>query len=290
MNLALATCRELPDLWPGDRLLLAELERRGHAAAPAIWDDGSLRWTDWDAVLIRSCWDYHLKVDAFLAWLDRLTAGGVAVVNAPAVVRWNSHKGYLLEVARSGALIPATRVVPRGDAQTLGHQLQRAGWADAVIKPAVSAGGYWTRLVGGAPTPDDERAYAEMVAAGDVLLQARVQEVQVRGEWSLVFFDGRYSHAVLKRAAAGEFRVHIEWGGTVESALPPAALVADAQALVDRLDRRVPYARVDGTEVDGRLMLMELELIEPELFLDHHPEAASRLATAVLHHLRGAAA
>ncbi len=80
-------------------------------------------------------------------------------------------------------------------------------------------------------------------------------------------------------------RVHIEWGGTVESAVPPPVLVVDAQTLVDRLDLQVAYSRVDGTEVDGRLMLMELELIEPELFLDHHPQAAARLASAVLRQL-----
>ena len=106
-----------------------------------------------------------------------------------------------------------------------------------------------------------------------------------RGEWSFVFFDRQYSHAVLKRAAAGEFRVHIEWGGTVESAVAPPALVRDAQQVVDRLDLQVAYARVDGTDVGGRLMLMELELIEPELFLDHHPDAAARLATSVLRQL-----
>jgi len=283
-RLALATSRELPDLWPGDRLLLAELQRRGYLSAPVIWDD-EVRWQDWDGVVIRSCWDYHLKPDAFLAWLDTLAAAGVGVVNAPEVVRWNVHKGYLLEIARAGGRIPSTRLAARGDGLTLRQQLAHARWTDAVIKPAVSASGFSTRLVTGTPTSDDERAYAEMIATGDVLLQALVPEVQERGEWSFVFFDRRYSHAVLKRAARGEFRVHIEWGGTVESAVPPPALVLDAQTLVDRLDLQVAYSRVDGTEVDGRLMLMELELIEPELFLDHHPRAAARLASAVLRQL-----
>ena len=283
-RLALATSRELPDLWPGDRLLLAELRRRGYECAPVIWDD-EVRWQDWDGVVIRSCWDYHLKAGAFLAWLDMLAAAGVGVVNAPDVVRWNVHKGYLLEIARAGGRIPSTRLAARADALTLRQQLESAGWTDAVIKPAVSASGFSTRLVTGAPTSDDEQAYAEMMATGDVLLQALVPEVQERGEWSFVFFEREYSHAVLKRAAPGEFRVHIEWGGTVESAIPPPALVRDAQTLVEGLDLHVAYARVDGTEVNGRLMLMELELIEPELFLDHHPQAAARLASAVLRHL-----
>jgi glutathione synthase/RimK-type ligase-like ATP-grasp enzyme len=120
-----------------------------------------------------------------------------------------------------------------------------------------------------------------MLDQGDVLLQRYVPEVRRHGEWSLVFFAGRYSHAALKRAADGEFRVHIEWGGSVETAEPPRRLVDQAQALIDALDLGAIYARVDGTEVDGDLVVMELELIEPELFFDRHPEATARLADAL---------
>src|SRR5262245_18710458 len=122
MRLALATSRELSDLWPGDRLLAAELERRGHAAPPVVWDDETVRVTAWDGVVIRSCWDYHLKAGAFLAWLDTLVAAGIRVVNAPDVMRWNVHKGYLLEVGRAGARIPPTRLAAAGDRQTLREQ------------------------------------------------------------------------------------------------------------------------------------------------------------------------
>lgn len=280
-RIALATSKDLADLWAGDRLFLAELRRRGFPAAAVVWDDPAADWDRWDAVIIRSCWDYHLEVDRFRDWLDRVSAGGRVVINRPDVVRWNLHKGYLLDVARAGGRIPPTTVIARGAAGLLRDHLGREGWRDAVIKPAVSATGYRTRLVRGRPSDEDECAFAETIAAGDVLAQAYVPEVSEQGEWSFVFFDGCYSHAALKRAAPGEFRVHIEWGGTVESAVPPPALIAQAQTLMDALALRATYGRVDGTDVDGTLVVMELEVVEPELFFDREPHAAARLADAV---------
>jgi glutathione synthase/RimK-type ligase-like ATP-grasp enzyme len=281
LSVALATSRELAELWAGDRLFLGELRRRGFHAAPLVWDDEGVDWTAWDTVIIRSCWDYHLKFDRFRAWIDRLEKAGIRLINAPDVLRWNMHKGYLLEVARAGGRIPPTRLVPQGSDRCLRDELRDSDWRSAVIKPAVSASGHSTRLVAAVPSAADEDAYAVMRANGDVLLQAFVPEVREHGEWSLVFFAGRYSHAALKRAAPGEFRVHIEWGGTVEAAEPPPALVQQGQALVDALALDATYARVDGTAVDGELVVMELELIEPELFFDRHIDAASRLADAV---------
>jgi glutathione synthase/RimK-type ligase-like ATP-grasp enzyme len=281
-SVALATCRALADLWAGDRLFLNELRRRGVVAAPLVWDDETVDWRQWDTVVIRSCWDYHLHIEQFRAWLERLERDAVRVINPPRVMRWNMHKRYLLDVARAGGRIPMTRVVPRGSAGLLRDEMRREGWPSSVIKPAISASGFSTRLVEGVPTPEDEDAYAAMREGGDVLLQSYVPEVRELGEWSLVFFEGRYSHAALKRAAPGEFRVHIEWGGTVEATEPPQRLVQQAQALVDALDLDAVYARVDGTDVGGDLTVMELELIEPELFFDHHQQAASRLADAVV--------
>jgi glutathione synthase/RimK-type ligase-like ATP-grasp enzyme len=279
---ALATSRDLKELWAGDRLFLDELRRRGVRADPVVWDDDAVDWGEWDLVVIRSCWDYHLKVDRFRAWLDALEARRVPLLNPAPLVRWNLHKGYLLDAARAGARIPPTRVVARGEPGSLGEHVRAAGWMTCVIKPAISASGHSTRRVPATASDEDERVYRSMVAAGDVLLQEYVPQVAARGEWSFVFFDGRYSHAALKRAAPGEFRVHIEWGGTVDRVEPPPRLVQQAQRLVGALDLGAAYARVDGTEVSGGLTLMELELVEPELFFDHHPQAAGRLADVVL--------
>lgn len=281
-SVALATSRTMAGLWTGDRLLLDELRRRGVRADPVVWDDDAVEWRGWDALLVRSCWDYHLHVERFAAWLDRLAGEPIRVMNDPALMRWNIHKRYLLDVQRRGARIPPTRLVPRGARRSLAREIQEAGWPSTVVKPAISASGHGARLVVGPPGPDDEREYASLVVGGDVLLQACVPEIRTHGEWSLMFFDGRYSHAALKRAAAGEFRVQMEWGGTVEPAELPPQIVADAQAVVDALGAPATYARIDGADVGDRLTIMEVELIEPELFLDRHPDAAARLADAVL--------
>lgn len=280
-RIALATSRELPALWEGDRILLNELRRRGWTAAPAVWDDEAHDWSQWDVVLIRSCWDYHLKADRFRAWLDRLSHLHVIVINSQDIVRWNLHKGYLLDIERAGGRIPPTRLVTRGTPGALGDHMRAAGWRTVVVKPAISATGYSTRLVEGAPARADEEAYASAIAVGDVLLQAYVPEVVDGGEWSFVFLGGRYSHAVIKRAAPGEFRVHIEWGGTVETAAPSPELVRQAEAILRMAAPEAVYARVDAAVVDDALVLMELELVEPELFFDREPRAAGRLAGAL---------
>jgi glutathione synthase/RimK-type ligase-like ATP-grasp enzyme len=274
----------MADLWAGDRLLLDELRRRGVHSDPVVWNDDAANWREWGAVLIRSCWDYHLHARQFGAWLQRLEEERIVVRNPPALMRWNMHKRYLFDVSARGARIPATRLTRERTGRSLRDEVEEAGWAATVIKPAIAASGYGARLIEGAPGDEDERAYASLRESGDVLLQEFVPEIATRGEWSLVFVDGQYSHAVVKRAAPGEFRVQIEWGGRVESAEPAPQILADAQAVVDTLEATPTYARVDGIELEGQLTIMEVELIEPELFLDRCPGAVRRLAEAVISH------
>lgn len=127
-SVALATARKVADLWAGDRLLLQELRRRGLRSEPIVWDDDAVDWRAWDVVLIRSCWDYHLQVERFRAWLDRLERDGVRVMNPPALVRWNIHKRYLFDVARNGVRIPPTRVTSRDSGGSLAVEIDDAGW------------------------------------------------------------------------------------------------------------------------------------------------------------------
>ena len=249
MRIALVTCRSLPDLAPGDRLLHDELRRRGIDAIPAVWDDEGVEWRRFDRIVIRSPWDYHLAPRRFAAWLDRVEGSGRPCVNPLNIVRWNLHKRYLLELEARGCAIPPTRLI-----ETRG----------AVAKPAISGGAYRTVRI-----------------EGDVLVQDYVPEVETHGEWSLMFFGGLYSHAVVKRAAPDDFRVQMEHGGTVEAGEPPRP-VLDAGHQVISVLPRLPFARIDLVEAARGPLLMEAELIEPELFLDRHPEAASRLAGVIL--------
>lgn len=280
-RVALATYARLPDLAADDRLLIPALAGLGIDARPLVWDaaepvDGL------DAVVIRSCWNYHLQLDRFVAWLDRVESGGARVVNPAPLLRWNSDKRYLLELGRRGVPIVPTRVLRRGTALALSQALDQAGLAAAVVKPAVSASAHATWRVVRDRAEQDEQRFRELLAAGDVLLQPVVPEVVERGEWSVVCFGGEPSHAVLKRPAAGDWRVQGEFGGTATlGPLIPVLAESALTILAAAGARDCAYARVDGCLVNGRFVLMELELIEPQLFLDLEARAPARFASAI---------
>jgi hypothetical protein len=280
-RVALATYRDLPQLNDDDRLVQSALGALGIDAAPAVWDSAEECWSGYQAVLVRSCWDYHRRLDEFLAWFAVLERAGTAVWNPIPLLRWNSHKRYLRDVAARGVPIVPTRWLGRGEPVGLAELLAELGWRDAVVKPAVSASAFGTWRTSPATAAHDQARLDGLLSAGDVMVQPLVAAVAAPGEWSLVFLGGRFSHAVLKRPAAGDYRVQWEFGGSAESAVPRPHLVADAERALAAAPGEALYARVDGVEQDGQLLLMELELIEPHLFLGWSAPAAARLAAAL---------
>ena len=281
LRVALATYAGAPELAPDDRLLIPALERVGVQATPAVWSDRSVAWRKFDAVILRSCWDYHLKFEQFEEWLGALERDGVRLWNPPATVRWNADKRYLLDLARRGVATIPTMIALRGHTDAVESVAAAEGWTRFVIKPAVSASGYETYAL---RTPLDAAArttIARVSAIGDVLVQPFADEVPQVGELSLTFFDGVFSHAAVKRARAGEFRVQTEHGGTVEATSVDPALVLQATHVVQSLDDRPLYARVDGVERGDAFLVMELELIEPNVFMAYHADAADRFAAAI---------
>jgi glutathione synthase/RimK-type ligase-like ATP-grasp enzyme len=281
-RVALATYARLPGLAPDDRLLVPALAALGIAAEPVVWD-GESQWTGFDAVVIRSCWDYHLRLDRFLQWLALLESEEIPVVNPAPLLRWNADKRYLLDLAARGIRIVPTRLVATGDSRALADLLAQFDLQDAVVKPAVSASAHATWRTSRDNAPGDEQRFRALVAAGDVLLQPLLPEVAEAGEWSLVCFGGTASHAVLKRPAPGDWRVQGELGGSAERRSAPAELVEKAgRILAAARAETSAYARVDGCVVDGEFWLMELELIEPQLYLDLESAAVGRFASAIV--------
>jgi glutathione synthase/RimK-type ligase-like ATP-grasp enzyme len=279
---ALVTYRGLPNLSHDDRLLLAPLAARGVRAEPAAWDDPAVAWDSYDALIIRSTWNYHKAYEAFLSWIDHVEALGVPMWNPPAILRWNADKTYLRDLASSGVNVVPTRWVAPTGTTSLAELVAHAGWSDVVVKPTVSASAYETwRVAGRDVTSEDESRFQRLAARGSVIVQPFVPELQRDGEWSLFFLGGEYSHAALKRPRAGDFRVQPEHGGTVESKPAPPHLIAAASAVTAHIPGPWLYARVDGCEVDGQLLLIELELLEPWLFLEAEPAVAERFAEAI---------
>jgi glutathione synthase/RimK-type ligase-like ATP-grasp enzyme len=281
-RVALATYAPLPGLSADDQLLLPELAGLGITAEPAVWNDPRIDWTVFDAVILRSCWDYHLQVDAFLAWVARLETSGVAMWNPPHVVRWNAEKGYLHALAASGVPVVATRWVEAGSDVTLARVLADEGWRDAVVKPAVSASAHDTwRIATQAIDGEAESRFRAGVERGRVLVQPFLETIEVDGEWSLVFLDGAFSHSVIKRPRSGDFRVQPEHGGSSDVREAPASVRDQAKRALDAAPGPTLYARVDGCVIDGAFRLMELELLEPSLFLATTADAPCRLARAI---------
>lgn len=277
-RLALATCEAIPGAYPDDAHLVASLQALGVEPVPCIWSDLAVDWTGFDAVLIRTTWDYFQRYAEFQAWLDRLP---VPTLNPSPTLRWNADKRYLFELEARGVPIIPMRVTP---GLSLNATLDELAGRDVVVKPAVS-GGAWHTVRGVVGTPDFARAIAQLPPGLDYLVQDFVPEVARDGEWSLLFFDGRFSHAVLKRAARGDYRVQSQHGGTVEAIEPDDATLASARRVLAAAAALghgdTAYARVDGVVMEGRFRLMELEVIEPALFLADRPEAAERFARIV---------
>jgi glutathione synthase/RimK-type ligase-like ATP-grasp enzyme len=272
MRIGLVTYANFPHLTPDDRLLADALERRDLVPVPAVWD----RFVDWaslDLVVFRSCWDYHRRPEEFLTLLSRIETLGVAIENPPSLVRWNASKTYLRDLEERGTPIPPTHWISAGDAVRSREILAALGWPTAVVKPVVGAGADGVRLV--------TLADPDVVLQGPVMIQRFLSEVAATGEWSFVFLGGTYSHAVLKHPGAGEFRVQEHLGGTSTLVSPEAPAIAWAEGVIARLEVQPLYARVDAiNDPEGGLTLMELELIEPTLFLGLG-NAAVRFAEAI---------
>jgi glutathione synthase/RimK-type ligase-like ATP-grasp enzyme len=280
-RIALATYDRAPSLARDDQLLIPALSRAGIDAEPAIWSSADVIWETFDAVIIRSCWDYHLRYDEFRDWLARLDAGRLPLWNSAALVEWNAHKRYLLDLEQRGVRIVPTRLIQRGGAEAVDAVTRDADWTRFVLKPAVSASGFETHALARPIDGDARRTIASVASTGDVLLQPFVDEVPRDGEYSLMFIDGEFSHAAIKRAAGSEFRVQTEHGGSVTAIHVEPWLIGAAGNVLAALPEVPLYARVDGVVRDGQFLLMELELIEPNLFFELKPGSEHRFATAV---------
>jgi glutathione synthase/RimK-type ligase-like ATP-grasp enzyme len=280
-KIAFITCSKRPDVTPDDQILADALIARNCSVRGVPWDSKTVSWRDFDCLIIRSTWDYHLRSHEFLQWIENAKAKNLPLVNSPDTVRWNMNKKYLFELASQGVAIPRGVFVRKEERETLLQELMAVPADKFVVKPAVSATAYKTHVVSG-DEPEKTILLAEtLFDHGDVIVQEFIDEIQSQGEMSLMYFGGQFSHAVLKQAKQGDFRVQGEFGGTVNPFVPDASIVKQANSIVEKIPGCV-YARVDGLDLKGKFVLMELELIEPVLFFSQSSTAAPALANAIL--------
>jgi glutathione synthase/RimK-type ligase-like ATP-grasp enzyme len=279
-SVALVTCAAYPELSDDDRLLLPALEAAGFEPVARRWDDPDEPWARHAAVVVRSCWDYHRRAAEFHAWLDRLETAGARVFNPVPILRWNADKRYLRDLASAGIAVVPTAWVDEREEGSLAALAGARGWRRVVVKPSVSATAFETWRTGPVVTDDDEQRFRRLTGERPVLVQPYLPEIE-GGELSLVFLGGRYSHAVLKRPRPGDFRVQIDFGGTVESVRPDPHVVETATRVLRAAPSDTLYARVDLCLVAGRVQLMELEVLEPALFFQTEGDAPGRFAEAL---------
>lgn len=286
MHIQFATSADHPDLTADDRMAADALAARGIRVEPVVWT-GPAPAQSADAVVIRSCWDYHTRMDEFIAWIRRLGDGGTAVINPPALVSWNLHKSYLVALARSGIPVVPTLLTQMGDDRTLREMIDAAEWEQAVVKPAVSLNAYETWRVDARETDLHDDRFARLRSRGDVLVQQFLPHVMTEGEWSLIFFGAHFSHAVRKRPQSGDFRVQVAHGGSAVAEDVSPELIAAAARVLRALPVMPVYCRVDGVIVDGVFTVMEVECIDPVLFLAERAGAAEVFADEVVGYLAG---
>lgn len=264
-----------------DELAIAPLAQRGWQVETLPWDRKGVDWSSYELVVLRSTWDYQHHAEQFLATLAAIEDSGARLENSLAIVRWNMQKTYLRDLAAKGVPIVPTRWRDRlgpGELLPLFDSLQST---EAVIKPVMSgnAQGAWRldRTSAQAQADEIEAYYADR----PLMMQPFEPAIVDEGEYSLLYFNGALSHGILKVPKHGDFRVQEEHGSEIRAVSAEPALVAAGAAAIDAIGSRLLYARADFVRHGAEFRVMELELVEPALYLRMDPGAPERFADAI---------
>ena len=274
-QIAIVTSSKNPRLSDSSMRLVRALERKGYTVTSFPWDRRN-KQEPYAALLPLECWNYHLHRQEFLGWLEERKNEGIRILNPVPIIRWNTDKTYLLELEKSGIpIIPTAIIRPEGQ-DTPGTIMEKRHWQHAIIKPTVGASAYGTKKI----SLQSAHLTKEIIDRSAPWIIQEYFEGISKGEYSFVFFNREFSHAVLKVPKANEYRVHIDYGGTEIPVQPDQHLISQAASVLNVVEGPLLYARVDAVETNGRLLLMELELTEPYLFFDSDPASADRFVRA----------
>ncbi|MBO9674088.1 MAG: hypothetical protein J7577_11630 [Sphingobacteriaceae bacterium] len=264
-----------------DDKLLYFLKEKGLKIEKVIWNDPSITWEDYSLAILKSPWDYFDLIEDFYKWLDHLEQKKVKLINPIEVVRWNSNKQYLQEIETAGLKITPSFFIQNKECVNLNHFFGKFNTGKLIVKPCVSGGAKNTFKVTIDNVEEVNQKLNQLIQEEDFIVQPFLPEILENGEWSFIFFNGIYSHSLIKKAKPGDFRVQPAHGGSVYPQKPDNEQIATAQQYVDLFAKNCLYARVDGTFVNGDFLLMELELIEPFLFLNTEPQNYERYYKAL---------
>ena len=270
-----------------DGLVEAALQKEGLRTARIAWSDPDFDWADTAYVLIRTPWDYFERFEEYSAWF-LATSKRTKFINSASLVHWNSDKKYLKELQHKGIPIPPTYFIAKDTKDSFQSVLANAKKAlqtkatEWVLKPCIAAGAFHTYRLTDTEISSFETTFRNLLTTGDFMLQEFQFSIVNKGELSLMLINGAYTHAVLKNAKKGDFRVQDDYGGTVTNHVASVAEIALAKQVINACEEVPLYARVDLLEDNhGAMALAELEIFEPELWFRLYPAAATALATTI---------
>jgi glutathione synthase/RimK-type ligase-like ATP-grasp enzyme len=268
-----------------DRLVTQALEKRGLKVNRMNWDNPNYNWSESRCIVFRTTWDYFDRFGEFAAWLKKVSEQ-TKLINPTETIWWNIDKHYLLDLSNRGIAIPHTLFIEKGDIRSLTSIVKSSGWSTCILKPAVSGAARHTYKFNEDEAHLHETIFQELIQHEAMLLQEFQHNINTKGEVALMVFGGKYSHAVLKKAKQGDFRVQDDFGGSVHEYTPTAIEIQFAEKAVACVSPLPAYARVDVIwDNADQLCVSELELIEPELWFRKHPPAAEMMAAAIVSEL-----
>ena len=267
------------------QLLTKALEARDLTVICRAWDDPTYDWTQTHAVVFRTIWDYFERYDEFSAWLEEVRTQ-TQLVNPYELIQWNADKHYLADLEAKGITIVPTAYVDTGGYRSIEAVCQSRNWKDVIIKPTIAGTAFHTYKVPVAKRHDFEDLFKKLVGERDMLVQPFIETIATKGEASLMVFNGTYTHAILKKAKGGDYRVQDKFGGTVQLFTPTALEIDFAQRCFAACEIMPAYGRADILwDADGNILLGELEIVEPELWVRNAPESAAQFAAGILNTL-----
>lgn len=264
-----------------DALVVNALIAEGLYVDRKAWDDPNFDWSSTRTIMFRSTWDYFDRFEAFSKWLSAVTEQ-TTLINSEQLIRWNIDKHYLINIHAKGVHIPETEFIEVGTEVTLKELHHKLGWHATVIKPCISGAARHTYKLTLENLEQHEGIFKTLIEQEAMMLQPFQHHIVSEGEISMMVFNGQFTHAVLKQAKAGDFRVQDDFGGSIHTYIPTSNEIAFAEQAITACPELPLYARVDiFRDNAGQIAVSELELIEPELWFRRYPEATQILAKAV---------
>ncbi|WP_104736025.1 ATP-grasp domain-containing protein [Hanstruepera ponticola] len=264
-----------------DFLVQDALNKHGLKTLRLAWDDDNFNWSETKAVLFRTTWDYFDRFNEFSKWLTKISKV-TTLFNSEHIIRWNLDKHYLLDLEKAGVHVAKTHFIETGTNTTLAQLHEHLSWEETVLKPCISGAARHTYKLNKNNLSEHESIFKALITQESMMLQPFQHNIVLEGELSLMVFNGHFTHAILKKAKPGDFRVQDDFGGSVHDYVPSKEEITFAENAVKACKELPIYARVDiFTDNQGQIALSELELIEPELWFRNHPKAADVLARSL---------